>query len=180
VDGGLTANRYGTISTALTFIFSPRSIMIHGASLDAPMHRVSAVPSVQILMTVGLRSAVMYLCDSTTVFSARRCLASTVRPISPGLMPIFSFTSGARPPSKNMRVGGRKYIPSLPNGGSGGGGGAGGVLAAANKRSQNDVNVAHPAPKNWLHCTFWLLSNPETPACASENPSHVGAQIGRS
>lgn len=64
--GGLAANRYGTISTPWTCMLCPRSCMIHAASLDAPMHRVSFGPSVQMSMIVGCFSAVMYLCDSIT------------------------------------------------------------------------------------------------------------------
>lgn len=66
-EGGFAEYRYGTISAAFTIIFSPRSNIIHGASDDALMQRVSANSSVQILITVGFRSAVMYLCVSITV-----------------------------------------------------------------------------------------------------------------
>jgi hypothetical protein len=113
--------------------------MIHELSVLSAMHSVSATPSVQMSMTAWFRSAVMYRWLSRTNCRDRRCRASIVRPTSVAGMSNCSATRCASPPSKKMRVGGRKYMPSAPKGVIGGGGGAGLADAATNSLSQNSM-----------------------------------------
>jgi hypothetical protein len=155
--------------------------MIHELSVLSAMHNVSATPSVQMSMTARFRSAVMYRWLSRTNCRDRRCRASIVSPTSLAGMLNCSATRCASPASKKMRVGGRKYMPSSPNGVIGGGGGAGLADAAKKSLSQYSVYAAHPAPKKveqgWLNVVS--ASKPDTPASDSAKASHVGAQIGR-
>ena len=128
-EGGVGASaKKATISTATTYTGSPKSYRIHPFSVEAPLHAVLEFPSVQMSITLGLFSAVIYLWLSTAVCNCRRCRASIVRPSS------WVNVSEENPPLKKIRRG--LSASKSPSGSKGGGGGDGDDVAATKRSSQ--------------------------------------------